>query len=90
VAAAAPPNAPQGAGEPNELPVVEVATVAPPNAPQGAAEPKALPPPLPLGVEVVVPLPKLKPVAVGFVVVAAAASAPNVEKPNEEATAEGA
>jgi hypothetical protein len=34
-------------------------------------------------VEVVVALPKLKPVAVGFVV-AAADGAANVEKPNEE------
>ncbi len=80
VAAVAPPNAPHGAGEPDELPVAEVAAAAPPNAPQGEAEPKALP----LGVEVVAALPKLKPVAAGFVVVAAAASAPNVEEPNEE------
>jgi hypothetical protein len=80
VVAAAAPNAPQGAGEPNKLPVAEVAAAAPPNAPQGEAEPNALP----LGVEVVVALPKLKPVAAVFVVVAAAASAPNVEEPNEK------
>lgn len=77
VAAVAPLNAPQGAGEPNELPVAEVAAAAPPNAPQGEAEPKAL------GAEIVVALPKLKPVAVGFVV-AAVDGAPNSEKPNEE------